>query len=60
MVTVNILSRYPQAVAEDIKVVPLDVGRWAALEGGKPAERRRVAQELCALARRLPGRLAAA
>lgn len=60
MVTVSILSQYPQTADDDTKVVPLDVGRWAVLEGGTPAQRRRIAHELRALARRLPARLAAA
>jgi hypothetical protein len=60
VVTVSTVSQYPQSVADDTKVVPLDVGRWAVLEGGTQAQRRRIASELRALARRLPVRLAAA
>jgi len=54
MVIVTVLQDYPSGLAEDARVVPLDVRCWAVLSGGSPAEQRRVARELRVLARRHP------
>ncbi len=54
MVIVTVLQDYPSGLAEDMRVVPLDVSRWAVLSGGSPAEQRRVARELRVLSRRRP------
>jgi len=38
-----------------VLLVPLDVGRWAVISGGKPELRRRIAAELRALSHRRAG-----
>lgn len=52
MVIVTMVPEYPQNPDAGAQLVPIDAGRWAVLEGGSEAERRRVAGDLRRLAYR--------
>ncbi len=51
MVFVSFLDEFPWNLDDEALLVPLDVGRWAVISGGKPDHRRRVAADLRALSR---------
>ena len=43
MVFVSFMDEFPWYLDEAVLLVPLDVGRWAVISGGKPELRRRIA-----------------
>lgn len=52
MVFVSFMDEFPWQLDDDALTVPLDVGWWAVISGGKPDHRRRVAADLRALSHR--------
>ncbi len=55
MVFVSFMDEFPWYLDDAALLVPLDVGRWAVVSGGKPELRRRVATDLRALSHRHAG-----
>ena len=55
MIFVSFMDEFPWYLDEAVLLVPLDVGRWAVISGGKPELRRRIAAELRALSHRRAG-----